>query len=92
MTSEPSSPTSVVRSYMASFETRDADTIAPLHDDLFPGSHTPGHRLIPSADDTHLRLVAERDGEPVGYVALERTPDREAYIDFLGAVYDTANI
>ncbi len=59
--------------------------VAPLHDELFPDTHTPGRRLIPDDPDPHQpRLVAEADGEPIGYVAFERGHDGEAYIDFLG--------
>ncbi len=64
-------------------EAADTAIIGPLHDRLFPGSHLPGPRLLERGDD-RFRLVAEVDGEPVGYVAFERTADGEAYIDLLG--------
>jgi ribosomal protein S18 acetylase RimI-like enzyme len=65
----------------------DLRVLGPLHDELFPDTHTRGHRLLDDADDHHRRLVAELDGRPVGYVALERSPDTdgdEVYIDFVG--------
>ncbi len=62
----------------------DVDTVGRLHDELFPGTHTTGRRLVSGADDTHLRLVAQRDGELLGYVAVERQPDGNGYIDFVG--------
>jgi ribosomal protein S18 acetylase RimI-like enzyme len=62
----------------------DLDTVGRLHDELFPGTHTPGHRLIGGADASHIRLVAERDHEVLGYVAVERQPDGTGYIDFIG--------
>lgn len=61
----------------------DADVLGPLHDVLFPNTHTPGKRLFEATDEDHVRLVADGDGGPVGYVAVERQPT-EAYIDFLG--------
>ncbi len=36
------------------------------------------------ADAARLRLVTERDGVVIGYVAVERQPDGEGYVDFLG--------
>lgn len=64
----------------------DADrvTVAPLHERLFPGTHTTGDALVDSADDTHLRLVVEQDGAVAGYIAVERQQDGGGYIDFVG--------
>jgi ribosomal protein S18 acetylase RimI-like enzyme len=62
----------------------DVGAVEVLHDELFPGTHTPGHRLVSSADGFHLRLLAERDGELLGYVAVERQPDGTGYIDYVG--------
>ena len=62
----------------------DVERVGRLHDELFPDTHTPGHRLVSGADDTHLRLVAERAGELLGYVAVELQPDGTGYVDFIG--------
>jgi ribosomal protein S18 acetylase RimI-like enzyme len=67
----------------------DLDIIAPLHDDLFAGSHLVGRKLLDDPDGLHRRMVATIDdaafgGRPVGYVAMERTADGEAYIDYIG--------
>lgn len=64
----------------------DVATVAPLHDDLFPGTHIVGERLVLGADELHPRLVVERDGELLGYVAVEVQPDGIGYVDFLGVV------
>lgn len=61
-----------------------AEAVAELHDQLFPGTHTPGRSLVEAHDDRRPRYVALLDGEPVGYVALEHQPDGSAYVDFLG--------
>lgn len=65
-------------------ERRDVATVATMHDALFPGTHTTGEDIVTGADERHLRLVAELDGEVVGYVAAERQPDGAGYIDYLG--------
>lgn len=62
----------------------DVARLGPLHDALFPGTHTTGEALVVRRDDEHLRLVAERDGELLGYVAVERHPGTAGYIDFVG--------
>lgn len=62
----------------------DQAAIGPLHDQLFPGAHLLGSRILDTPTEGHRRLVARIDGSPVGYVAIERTPDGEAYIDFVG--------
>lgn len=62
----------------------DVGTVGPLHDELFANTHTPGAVLVAATDPHKVRLVAERDGELVGYVAAERQPDGGGYIDFLG--------
>ena len=62
----------------------DAAVVTPLHDALFPGTHTTGATIAASADDAHVRLVAEFDGEVAGYVAAELQPDGGGYIDYLG--------
>lgn len=74
----------------------DADTVGVLHDRLFPNTHTRGAVLVsttePRIDSStdhptgpiRVRLVAEDDGELLGYVAVERQPDGSGYIDFLG--------
>ena len=62
----------------------DSTVLGPLHDQLFPGTHTTGARLFEPAGERLVRLVVELDGQPVGYVAIEHTSDDEAYIDYLG--------
>lgn len=62
----------------------DAETVAALHDELFPGTHTTGAGLVASAADDRPRLVAEHDGAVVGYLAAERQPDGGGYIDYVG--------
>lgn len=61
-------------------DAEDRDVVAALHDRLFPGTHTPGRRLV--RDQDTLVLVA---GEPPhGYVATQDQDDASLYIDFLG--------
>lgn len=62
----------------------DAATVGRLHDELFRDTHTTGSALVANTDPRKCRLVAERDGELVGYVAVERQADGGGYIDFLG--------
>ena len=62
----------------------DATSVGSLHEKLFAGTHTTGAALVAGADGTHLRLVAERGGEVVGYVAVERQADGDGYIDYVG--------
>lgn len=62
----------------------DHDEVGRLHDDLFPGTHTRGAALVASTAVHERRLVAERDGRILGYVAAERQPDGSGYIDYLG--------
>ncbi|MFP5489744.1 MAG: GNAT family N-acetyltransferase, partial [Acidimicrobiia bacterium] len=61
----------------------DAEAVARLHDELFPGTHTRGAALL-TDDPERPRLVAERDGAVAGYVAVERHADGSGYIDYLG--------
>lgn len=60
------------------------DSVSRLHDELFPGTHTTGTKLVERTDPHHPRLVALLDGEVVGYVAAERQPDGNGYLDFVG--------
>lgn len=62
----------------------DAATVGRLHEELFPNTHTTGAALVATTDKSKPRLVAERDGEVLGYVAVERQADGGGYIDFLG--------
>ena len=62
----------------------DLATVGRLHDLLFPDTHTTGAALVSTSDPRKRRLVAERDGELLGYVAVERQQDGRGYIDFLG--------
>lgn len=57
--------------------------VARLHDDLFPGTHTVGTDLAVPGDG-NVVLVAARDDEVLGYVALERQADGSGYVDYLG--------
>lgn len=62
----------------------DASTVGRLHEELFPNTHTTGAALVATSDPSKPRLVAERDGDVLGYVAVERQADGGGYIDFLG--------
>lgn len=62
----------------------DHDAVATLHDELFPGTHTTGRRLVDQQDDRHPRLVAVSGGVVTGYVAVERQADGSGYVDYLG--------
>ena len=62
---------------------RDHDAVARLHDAAFPGTHTPGARLVEQHDADHPRLVAVADDEVVGYIAVERQPEGSGYVDFV---------
>ena len=66
----------------------DAASLAALHDELFPGTHTTGESLATDADDRHLRLVALHEGVFAGYVAAELQADGGGYIDYLGTAPD----
>lgn len=66
-------------------------SVSELHDELFPGTHTQGAKLVESGDD--VRLVIERRGDPSGqqvdgYIAIEAQSDGSLYIDFLGVADD----
>lgn len=62
----------------------DVDLVAPLHDELFPDTHTGGKALVRGTDERHIRLVAEPKGAFAGYVAVELQPDGGGYVDYLG--------
>ena len=62
-----------------------ASAVVALHDELFPGTHTPGRMLVES---TQPRLVYLEAGDVVGYVAAEIQSDRSGYIDYLGVRLD----
>ncbi len=64
--------------------TDDHATVGALHEELFPGTHTTGRRLVAGRDDSRSLLVTEVGGTVAGYVAVERQPDGSGYIDFLG--------
>lgn len=66
----------------------DLAALGPLHEELFPGTHTTGRRLVEDRDEDHVRLVAEVDGVLAGYVAFEVQPDGAGYLDFLGVSPD----
>ncbi len=54
-----------------------------LHDQLFPGTHTPGARLA-SSEHHDVVLVAHDGVQTVGYIGAERQGDGSGYIDFVG--------
>ena len=58
------------------------EAVAELHDALFPGTHTPGAKLVQAAG-TRIR-TARLDGVIAGYIAFEIQADRTGYIDYLG--------
>jgi len=62
----------------------DLATLGALHEQLFPGTHTTGRRLVEDRDEDHLRLVVEVDGSLAGYVAFDHQADGSGYLDFLG--------
>lgn len=62
----------------------DLATVGRLHDLFFADTHTTAAALVSTSDPRKRRLVAERDGEVLGYVAVERQQDGRGYIDFLG--------
>jgi ribosomal protein S18 acetylase RimI-like enzyme len=68
------------------FAEPDRGVVAAIHDDAFPNTHTPGHRVDEGED--RWVLVADRDGEVVGYVAAERHEDGSGYIDLVGVRRD----
>lgn len=61
----------------------DHPAVAALHGAAFPGTHTTGAQLVAGDGDGLARLVARLDGVVVGYVAVERSADGEAYVDFV---------
>lgn len=63
----------------------DRDALVPLHELLFPATHTTGAELVVGRDERRLRLVAhDASAGLVGYVAVERQADGSGYIDYLG--------
>lgn len=66
----------------------DLELVGSLHERLFPESHLTGRQLVRRADDSKSRLLLERDGELVGYIAVERQPDGAGLIDFVGVHED----
>ncbi len=66
--------------HVQTLDDEDRDVVAALHDRLFPGTHTPGRRLV--RDEATTVLVI---GEPPhGYVATQEQEEASLYIDFLG--------
>ena len=66
----------------ASLDDEQLDAVAALHQRLFPGTHTPGDRLV-DAEGTRLRAI-HVDGRLAGYVAYEIQADGIGYVDYLG--------
>lgn len=62
------------------------DAVAALHDQIFPGTHTPGLLLVSQTDDRHQRFVVVVKNEVIGYVATILENDQSLYIDYLGVV------
>ena len=60
------------------------DAVAALHDQIFPGTHTPGALLVSQTDPRHQRCVVVVDGDVIGYVATTLENDQSLYVDYLG--------
>ena len=60
------------------------DAVAALHDQIFPGTHTPGSLLVSQTDERHQRFVVVVKGEVIGYVATIFENEQSLYIDYLG--------
>ncbi|MGK0274080.1 MAG: ribosomal protein S18 acetylase RimI-like enzyme [Ilumatobacter sp.] len=60
------------------------DAVAALHDQIFPGTHTPGALLVSQTDERRQRFVAVVEDEVIGYVATIFENDQSLYIDYLG--------
>ena len=65
-------------------EESDREPVGIIHDELFPGTHTTGDRLVSLADGRRAILVARTERGIAGYVATELQHDQSLYIDFLG--------
>ncbi len=66
------------------FDPSHAGGVAHLHDELFPGTHTPGDALVDGQNERRRLHVVILGGLVVGYVILEHQNDGSGYIDFLG--------
>lgn len=62
----------------------DRQPVAALHDLLFPGTHTPGRRLV---DDEATSVLVSGE-PPLGYVATQAQADGSCYVDYLGVARD----
>jgi len=62
----------------------DRTALGLMHDTMFPGTHSTTDGLLGASDDDHIRLGLERNGRLVGYIAAERQPGGDGYIDFVG--------
>jgi ribosomal protein S18 acetylase RimI-like enzyme len=58
--------------------------VAALHDQIFPGTCTPGSLLVHQTDERHQRFVVVVEDEVIGYVATVVENDQSLYIDYLG--------
>lgn len=63
------------------------DALSSLHEQLFPGTHTTGARLL-AAEDTTLLVAVDDEGAFLGYVAGQVQPDGTGYVDYLGTAPD----
>ena len=83
------SVTSPTDNGVVELDERHHDSVMALHDEFFPGTHTPGSKIV-EADDDRGRLVIEGTtaGDAVGYVATEMQSDASLYIDYLGVATD----
>lgn len=66
------------------FTSADAEAVAALHDELFPGNNYLGHQLVALDGPRRDLLVAEVEGQVVGYLATDQQIDGSGYIDLLG--------
>lgn len=62
----------------------EAAAVARLHERLFPTTYLDAETLRSTLDDDHRLFVAATGGGPTGYVYVQRRPDGEAYVDFIG--------
>ena len=67
---------------------RERPHVAAMHDRVFPGTHSPGTRLVGRDDPDLMCLVTHVGGSIAGYIAVEVQPDGSGYIDFVGVGAD----
>lgn len=80
-----SRPDGVVDAGIRPLDDRAAETVKTLHAEFFAAAHLTPDAVVASDEP---RLVIERDGRIVGYVAYEMQSDGSGYIDFLAVAAD----